>query len=369
MTVTMRKLLSALALVLLAGPLTGVGLPLSPAAAQSTGELIIVNLVPDQPVDVYAFDIIVIDDLPSGTGSIPEALPEGLYELSATPVGAPAPLLASGFIRVKAGESATAVIHPSADGALVITKFVDDLRPVEAGGARISVRHVARAGQINVAIPGVAQIPSFGPGSSATYRTTARSVQVAATRVEDNVLLASKQGDAIAGELLILYVFSGPNGVLDIISDSLEIPQTETSPTKVSDALTLSDILRASDYKQREHGEILRLYQAVFNRAPDPAGAKYWISEIYEGLGKSQAEIASFIATDDQAEFRTAYADITTNEEFVERIYQNMLGRPAEPEGKAYWVGQMNNGLSRANTVRFVALSPEFIGLYPFAPE
>ena len=29
----------------------------------------------------------------------------------------------------------------------------------------------------------------------------------------------------------------------------------------------------------------------------------------------------------------------------------------------------MNNGLSRANTVRFVALSPEFIGLYPFAPE
>ena len=233
---------------------------------------------------------------------------------------------------MKAGESVTAVIHPSPDGALVITRFVNDVRPVEPGGTRIAVRHVAQAGQINVTIAGVADIPSFGPGASATYRTTARTVQVTATRVEDNALLASKQGDALAGELLILYVFSAPNGVLDIISDSLTMPQTEASPTKMIDAVSVSDILRASDYKQREHGEILRLYQAVFNRPPDPRWCQVLDRRDLRGARqKPGGDRRLHRHRRPGRNSRTAYADVSTNDEFVERIYQNMLGRPAEP--------------------------------------
>ena len=137
---------------------------------------------------------------------------------------------------------------------------------------------------------------------------------------------------------------------------------------RIADATTVSEIVSATDYKPDEHGEILRLYRAIFNREPDVEGAKYWIDTIYEGQNKSILEVTGFIATDDQPEFKTLYSDIRTNEDFIERIYSNMLGRPAEAEGKEYWVGQMRSGLSRGNTVRFVALSEEFISRFPYMP-
>lgn len=150
-----------------------------------------------------------------------------------------------------------------------------------------------------------------------------------------------------------------------VVNQPFEIPGVPFNGT-VADARSIQDIQAAANYDQVRHSEILRLYRAIFNREPDLPGAIYWIDTVHEGLGKSILEVTGFIATEDQPEFQQAYADVSTNEEFIERIYQNMLGRPAEPDGKAYWLDQMNNGLSRANTVRFVALSPEFVSRYPY---
>ena len=144
------------------------------------------------------------------------------------------------------------------------------------------------------------------------------------------------------------------------------VPARPNQTSMVATANSVADILKAQDYREDEHGEILRLYRAIFNREPDAAGARYWISEVFDGQGKSLAEVTRFIATNDQPEFRRAYADVASNEAFVRRIYSNMLGRPAEPGGLRYWVSQMNAGLSRADTARFVALSPEFINRYPY---
>ena len=134
----------------------------------------------------------------------------------------------------------------------------------------------------------------------------------------------------------------------------------------LANARTLTQLLGSIDYKPAEHGEILRLYQAIFNREPDVPGAQYWILEIYEGLGKTQLEIAGFIANDSQPEFAATYGDIRTNAEFIDRIYLNMFDRAADADGRAYWLGQMNNGLSRANAARFIALSDEFVGRFPY---
>ena len=139
--------------------------------------------------------------------------------------------------------------------------------------------------------------------------------------------------------------------------------------TRLADAGTIQEIVNSVDYKPLEHGEILRLYRSLFNREPDVPGAKYWINDIFEGQDRSLQEVASFIATDDQPEFARSYQDVKTADEFVERVYQNLLGRRAETGGKRYWVGQIRSGLSWSDTARFIALSPEFQKLFPYAPD
>lgn len=134
----------------------------------------------------------------------------------------------------------------------------------------------------------------------------------------------------------------------------------------IAEAESIADILDASDYDEVAHGEILRLYRAIFNREADVDGARYWIGHVRQELGASIAEITSFIANDDQPEFEAAYTDVTTNGDFVNRLYQNMLGRTPDAGGYEYWVGLMDDGLSRPDTARWVAHSKEFVQLYPY---
>lgn len=145
-------------------------------------------------------------------------------------------------------------------------------------------------------------------------------------------------------------------------------PPTSTGFTgAMSTATTIEELRSSISYKPAEHGDILRLYRAVFNREPDIAGAKYWIDEISVGQNVSFEEITTYIATPDQPEFAAAYADVASNAQFLTRVYDNMLGRVPDVEGFNYWLGLMdNNGLSQAGAVRWVSESQEFENLYPY---
>ena len=144
----------------------------------------------------------------------------------------------------------------------------------------------------------------------------------------------------------------------------------ETPDNGVSDAETIEEILASWDYVEGE-GEILRLFQAFFGRAPDVAGAKYWIADVYKtGLG-DLGDITAWFATEDQPEFAAAYADIPAadHEGYLSRVYNNMLGRTPDAEGFEYWLAKMDDGtLDRAGVVQYVAVNYEFIANYPFIP-
>lgn len=45
-------------------------------------------------------------------------------------------------------------------------------------------------------------------------------------------------------------------------------------------------------------------------------------------------------------EFLASYGALG-HAQFVERVYQNVLGRPAEPAGRAYWLARLNEGMVR----------------------
>ncbi len=146
-------------------------------------------------------------------------------------------------------------------------------------------------------------------------------------------------------------------------------------------ATTMEELQFAPDFKP-EHANLLRLYQAYFNRGPELSGAKYWVTTWTdvkaEGVTAQRpaghdylGEFADLFTK--QAEFRNTYGD-ADNAEFLSRVYNNMLGRAPDQNGFDYWLGYMNGTnaeqpgvvLSKGATVRWVTRSTEFINRYPF---
>ena len=82
-----------------------------------------------------------------------------------------------------------------------------------------------------------------------------------------------------------------------------------------------------------------RLYSAYFLRRPDTAGLDYWVGRLRGGAGL--AYVSQFFSA--SAEFRNLYGTLT-NREFVELIYQNILGRPGEASGVSFWTGELDSG-------------------------
>ncbi|GGK42104.1 TAXI family TRAP transporter solute-binding subunit [Salinarimonas ramus] len=102
-----------------------------------------------------------------------------------------------------------------------------------------------------------------------------------------------------------------------------------------------------------------RLYGGAFDRTPDEGGLRYWIAAIDGGLGLRDAA-AGFLAS---REFIDLYGADLGDTDFVSALYENVLGRPGEPEGRAFWIGYLQEGGARADVlVQFTQL-PEFVGI------
>lgn len=103
-------------------------------------------------------------------------------------------------------------------------------------------------------------------------------------------------------------------------------------------------------------GQVYRVYQAAFNRKPDAGGLKYWVTARDQGI--SANDIAGgFISS---AEFKTLYGNNPTTEQFVAKLYDNVLHRAYDQGGFAFWTGLLNQGkLTRAQVLASFAESAE----------
>ncbi len=103
--------------------------------------------------------------------------------------------------------------------------------------------------------------------------------------------------------------------------------------------------------------KLTRLYLATFNRLPDYDGFLFWLG--VHRNGGSDGMIAQTFAQSD--EFVTKYGKNLSNEQYLDQIYSNVLGRNADAAGKAYWLNEMANGVSRGLVLGSFAQSAEFI--------
>lgn len=99
--------------------------------------------------------------------------------------------------------------------------------------------------------------------------------------------------------------------------------------------------------------DIQKIYIAYFNRPADPAGLAYWAEQISTGQ-RNIADITSAFST--TQEYRDLYGG-SSSSQVVASVYQNLFGRAPEPDGLAYWVGELESGRLGIGTVAYQALN------------
>ena len=87
--------------------------------------------------------------------------------------------------------------------------------------------------------------------------------------------------------------------------------------------------------------QLIELYIATFDRAPDFDGFTYWLANITTN-GWSIEDVAKSMF--DSKEVEDNYPSTLSNSDYIDKIYNNVLNRYADDAGKSYWVKQMDDG-------------------------
>lgn len=108
-------------------------------------------------------------------------------------------------------------------------------------------------------------------------------------------------------------------------------------------------------------GEVYRLYLTVLGRNPqtDPVGCGFWIDKLDRHILSTEQMVGNFLNSD---EFVNRFGSGTSsNDNFINLMYQNLLGRDGHPDsGFNFWLGALNShSATREQVVVGFMESPE----------
>ncbi len=113
------------------------------------------------------------------------------------------------------------------------------------------------------------------------------------------------------------------------------------------DDLTLNLTVRslANTIPQASLNRIAELYVAFFNRMPDGDGMQFWVESFKSGQTINQIAEAFYNAGVFFSNI-TGYRADMTNDEFINIVYRNVLGRPegADTGGLDFWRAELSSG-------------------------
>jgi hypothetical protein len=167
------------------------------------------------------------------------------------------------------------------------------------------------------------------PVTTTTTSTTSTTTTTTAPCVADKVPFVSVQ--ALVTQQYLDFTNAPPT-----TAQNAQWVPTISNCSTTADALIVS--LLPTDLTTLDDARLVRLYLAYFNRPPDPSGFAYWQRQLDAGKGLINA--AKKFA--ESSEFKTKYGTLS-NADFIELVYQNVLGRASDSTGKQFWLTRLDN--------------------------
>ncbi|WP_010145986.1 DUF4397 domain-containing protein [Serinicoccus profundi] len=223
----MRKFTATTTAALLAG--VGTAALATPALADGHESTVsVLHAVPGLTVDVYVNGEETVPDFEPGTLTDPLMLAEGSYDIEVYADGddpeSAEPAISAEGLAVPAGANLTLAAHLAEDGTPMLSAFVNDTSMLEAGQARLTVRHAAAAPAVDVRAGG-------SPVIEGLTNPNEEVLDLEAAMVSADVVLAGTEDVAIGpadldlaeGTNTIVYAWgSAEDGTLDLAVQTIE---------------------------------------------------------------------------------------------------------------------------------------------------
>jgi Domain of unknown function (DUF4214) len=103
---------------------------------------------------------------------------------------------------------------------------------------------------------------------------------------------------------------------------------------------------------------VQQLYQNVLGRAADPGGLQFWTGFLSSGGSRGDVLLGFSQSSEDKARTLTTAGDKDDAEAY--RLYRAALGRTPDPAGQAFWSGQLASGATPTQVAQDFVDSPEF---------
>ena len=108
------------------------------------------------------------------------------------------------------------------------------------------------------------------------------------------------------------------------------------------------------DNAKTTYGFVTRLYQLVLGRMPDSEGRDYYINLLNTGKRTGAEVAAGFVGSKEYINRNVS------DSEFMDILYRTFMGRGPDTEGKQYWLSLLKNGMSRLFVADRFCASTEF---------
>ncbi len=102
---------------------------------------------------------------------------------------------------------------------------------------------------------------------------------------------------------------------------------------------------------------VARLYRLILSRSPEHVGLTDWVDSLRLHENTAAQVISGFV---NSQEFQSKQM---SDEDYVKVLYRTILGREADPEGLATWLGNLDCGMSRTFILYHFVYSQEFTDL------
>ncbi len=230
-----RQITTVLALVSLAVALVGIGAPAAHAKDQPAGLIRVVHGLRGLVADIYLDGTLALPTFQPERSTDPLAIPAGdhLIEIRAAGAAITAAALLTQTVTVPAGFQGSLVAHLDQTGAPALTVFAEDLTPVPAGTARVVVRHVAAAEDVNVLLNAEPALADVAPAKEASAVIPSGAYEMAVTALAGGAPLAPPQNVEFPDGTANFMYLIGSEADHTLGWAAVQIGNLATAPTRI----------------------------------------------------------------------------------------------------------------------------------------